>query len=315
MSINKENLLVVITGPTATGKTSLAANLAHRLNGEVISADSRQVYRGMDIGTGKDLEDYQADGKKTACHLIDIRDPGYEYNVYEFQQDFLHAFEDIVTRGKLPVLCGGTGLYIDAAVSGYRLISVPENKALREELRSKPMETLVDMLAKMKELHNTTDIKDKNRVMRAIEIAVYEKAHGEEYGKYPDIKPVIFALAFERSILRERITRRLNARLEKGMVKEVEDLLDGGLDPSQLRFYGLEYRYVTDFVTGRIDYDDMVSKLNTAIHQFARRQMTWFRRMERKGHTIHWIDGMLSEEAKCKAVISMVNQASMNTTG
>ncbi len=303
MTSDKAPILVVITGPTATGKTRLAARLAYRLQGEIISADSRQVYRGMDIGTGKDLEDYQVDDEIIPYHLVDIKEPGYEYNVYEFQNDFLEAFRDIVERGKQPVLCGGTGLYVDAAISGYRMIKVPVNAGLREKLSHLSMDELTEMLSQLKPLHNTTDIKDRSRLIRAIEIAQHEQLHQEKNLEYPPMKPVVFAVYFERSELRQRITARLKARLEQGMIEEVETLLSSGLEPSMLRFYGLEYRYVTDYVTGQLSYEQMFQKLNTAIHQFAKRQMTWFRRMERKGTNIHWLNGVASTEEKINKIL------------
>jgi len=299
--------LVVITGPTATGKTRLAAVLAASIGGEIISADSRQVYRGMDIGTGKDLRDYVVDGKLVPYHLVDIADPGEAYHVYAFQRDFLQAFQQITRRGRQAFLCGGTGLYVDAAISGYRLIRVPEDPHLREELEQMSMHALTDMLAGMKALHNTTDTTDKNRLIRAIEIARHEQAHPDKKPALPPIKPVIFAIHFERSELRQRITERLKVRLRDGMVDEVRRLLEGGLQPAQLRFYGLEYRHVTDYLTGDLTHEEMFQKLNTAIHQFAKRQMTWFRRMERKGHTIHWIDGHLPLEDKMQTVISIID--------
>ncbi len=299
---------MVITGPTATGKTQLAAQLAARIGGEVISADSRQVYRGMDIGTGKDLRDYVVDGKLVPYHLVDIAAPGEEYHVYAFQRDFFQAFQDITRKGRQAVLCGGTGLYIDAAISGYRLIKVPEDPQLREELEQWSMNTLSDMLAGMKPLHNTTDITDKKRLIRAIEIARYEQANPDEWPATPPIKPVVFAIHFQRNELRKRITERLQARLQDGMVEEVRHLLAEGLEPAQLRYYGLEYRHVTDHVTGNLSYEEMFRKLNTAIHQFAKRQMTWFRRMERKGHHIHWIDGALPLEDKMQTVIAIIDE-------
>ena len=303
MTSNKTPILVVITGPTATGKTKLAARLAQRLQGEIISADSRQVYRGMDIGTGKDLGDYQVDNEMIPHHLVDIKEPGYEYNVYEFQKDFLEAFRDIVERGKQPVLCGGTGLYVDAAISGYRMTEVPVNEGLREKLSHLSMDTLAEMLSQMRPLHNTTDIKDRSRLIRAIEIAQHEQLHQGKTQEHPPMKPVVFAVYFERSELRQRITTRLKARLEQGMIEEVKALLSRGLKPSMLRFYGLEYRYVTDYVTGQLSYEQMFQKLNTAIHQFAKRQMTWFRRMERKGTRIHWLKGTASTEEKISKIL------------
>ncbi len=286
--------LLVITGPTATGKTRLAARVAAELDGEVISADSRQVYRGMDIGSGKDLSDYSVDGHVVPYHLIDIMDPGQEYNVYAFQRDFLDAFKIICAENKQPVLCGGTGLYIESAISKYRLIKVPENKPLRKILAKMDMNMLIQRLKSMKILHNITDISDRDRLVRAIEIAEYEKIHHEERMDYPDFESKVFAIRFDREVLRARITQRLQQRLDEGMIKEVEQLLNSGLKPEQLLFYGLEYRYVTLFLTGRIGFDEMFQQLNTAIHQFAKRQMTWFRRMERKGTEIIWIDGSLS---------------------
>jgi len=303
MSVADKTDLVVITGPTATGKTRLAANLAARLGGEVISADSRQVYRGMDLGTGKDLDDFQVDGTMVPFHLIDIADPGYEYNVYEFQRDFLEAYAEIKSRDKKPVLCGGTGLYIEAAIGGYRLQKVPENPALRKKLDSMPMKELVTMLGRMKTLHNITDTTDRERLLRAIEIVSHEREHKAGSFEYPGINAKIFGIWFDRPVLRQRITHRLEQRLADGMVEEVEGLLGHGLKPDQLMFYGLEYRYLTQYITGNISYEEMFQKLNTAIHQFAKRQVTWFRRMEKKGYNIHWIDGELPLESKINIVI------------
>jgi tRNA dimethylallyltransferase len=295
--------LIVITGPTATGKTRLAATVAARLDGEVISADSRQVYRGMDIGSGKDLGDFTVDGQQIPYHLIDIAEPGEEYNVFAFQQDFIASFEDTLQRSRQPVLCGGTGMYVEAAISGYRLLKVPENNALRHALESSDMLELTQMLRKSKALHNITDTTDKARLIRAIEIAKYELEHQDEMMDYPAFEPRVYAIHFDRSTIRQRITERLKQRLNAGMVAEVERLLKGGLTPGQLIFYGLEYRYLTQYVIGRISYEAMFEKLNTAIHQFAKRQMTWFRRMERKGLHIHWIDGSLPLEKKTEVII------------
>lgn len=296
--------LIVITGPTATGKTLLAARVARECGGEVISADSRQVYRGMDLGSGKDLTDFLIDGEKVPYHLIDIAEPGEEYNVFAFQQDFLEAYKGIISRKNQPVLCGGTGLYIQAAIGGYRLLEVPKNSALRKQLSGKSMEELTAMLKELKPLHNTTDTSDKDRLMRAIEIEIYQHTHHDQILDYPKLDPVIFAIWFDRKVLRERITHRLARRLEQGMTDEVQGLLDQGLRPEQLTFYGLEYRYLTLYVTGEISYDEMIRDLNTAIHQFAKRQMTWFRRMERSGHQIHWMDGDLSMEEKVRYVLN-----------
>ena len=299
--------LLVITGPTATGKTRLAARVAAELDGEVISADSRQVYRGMDIGTGKDLSDFVTDGKMVPYHLIDIRDPGTEYNVYSFQQDFLKAYQHINNKNKQAVLCGGTGMYIEAAIGKYRLLKVPKNEPLRKELAEMDMNMLISKLRSLKTLHNITDITDRDRLVRAIEIADYEVSHYDERINYPDFESKVFAIRFDREVLRARITQRLQQRLDEGMIKEVEQLLNSGLKPEQLLFYGLEYRYVTLFLTGRIGFDEMFQQLNTAIHQFAKRQMTWFRRMERKGVHIKWIDGQLPLKKKAEKVLSAVN--------
>ncbi len=284
-------LIIVITGPTATGKTRLAAKTAAMFDGEVISADSRQVYRGMNIGTGKDLSDYNVDGKMIPYHLIDIADPGEEYNVFAFQKDFLRSYGDIQSRNKQVILCGGTGLYVEAAISGYRLLKVPENRILRHKLDKLTMPELTGMFMKIKKPHNITDTSDRDRLIRAIEITLYEHEHQNKLHDYPDFDKKIFALDFEREQLRKRITQRLKKRLEQGMIDEVRKLLDAGIKAEQLMFYGLEYRYLTLFVTGQLTYDSMFTRLNTAIHQFAKRQMTWFRRMERNGYIIHWIDG------------------------
>ncbi len=290
--------LITILGPTATGKTKLAAQLANGIGGEIISADSRQVYRGMDIGTGKDLDDYVVDGRLIPYHLVNIVDPGYEYNVFEFQKDFVHAFHLIRDRGKMPVLCGGTGLYLDAVLRAYKMPEAPKNAELMGRLEKLPLEKLIEILKQYNGLHNTTDITDRNRTIRAIEIGEYEKSGQGKKMKLPAINTVNFGIRFERPVIRERITRRLENRLEEGLTDEVERLLKSGLTPGQLTFYGLEYRYVTQYITGEINHDEMFRLLNTAIHQFAKRQMTWFRRMEKNGVKIHWIDGELTLEDK-----------------
>lgn len=299
-------VMVTILGPTATGKTTLAAHVARAMNGEVISADSRQVYRGMDMGTGKDYDDYIVDGKRIPYHLVDIVDPGYEYNVFEYQQDFLKVFGDIVSQRKLPVLCGGTGMYLEAVLSEYRLQEVPENENLRKELESKNPEQLNQILSGYRKVHNTTDTTDKNRTIRAIEIEEFKKMNPQDKHDFAEIKHHIFGIHFERAEIRERITSRLKQRLEEGMVDEVKNLLGEGLKPEQLTFYGLEYRYLTDYVTGKISYQEMFRLLNTAIHQFAKRQITWFRRMEKKGFEIHWIDGRLPMEEKLRVIARIV---------
>jgi len=300
-------LMITVLGPTATGKTRLAALVAAQIDGEVISADSRQVYRGMNLGTGKDYDDYVVDGKIVPFHLVDIADPGYEYSVFEYQQDFLKVFEDLTKRDKTPVLCGGTGLYLEAVLSGYKLNKVPENPDLRKQLSAKSLAELNEMLLLLRPTHNTTDLLDRDRTIRAIEIARYEKQQSESATPFPKINHLIFGIHFERKVIRQRITGRLEKRLAEGMIEEVSSLLSSGLKPEQLTFYGLEYRYVTDFITGKITREEMFRLLNTAIHQFAKRQMTWFRRMEKRGFQIHWIDGMLPEVEKVNEILELLN--------
>jgi tRNA dimethylallyltransferase len=306
----KNEKLIVILGPTASGKTTLAAHVADRLGGEVISADSRQVYRGMDIGTGKDYGEYIVGGRQVAFHLVDIAEPGEEYNLYRFQEDFTRKKDDIFLRGKVPILCGGTGLYLHAVVKGYLLKKVPVDPAFRSNLFLKDMDELRSMLFNLKIPHNVTDLEDRNRLIRAIEIArseyrVPEQGQQSLTGKSnrPDERIFVFGIHYEREILRKRITARLEKRLQEGLIDEVNTLLDQGLTAEQLEFYGLEYRYVTWFLTGKLTYQEMFGKLNTAIHQFAKRQMTWFRKMEREGVEIKWIDGMLPLQSKVEIVI------------
>ncbi len=298
--------LITILGPTATGKTKLAAALAAMIGGEIISADSRQVYRGMDIGTGKDLEDYVFNGVKVPYHLIDIVDPGYEYNIFEYQKHFSEAFNDVVKRDKIPILTGGSGLYLDAVLNGYKLTSVPEDSFLRKQLNRLTDDELREKLKSYGNLHNTTDLIDRNRIIRAIEIKEYEKLNPDKVIDMPAIDAVIFGISYERQVIRQRITDRLVYRLNHGMIEEVEHLLKTGLKPEQLTFYGLEYKWLTLYVTGQIDYDEMFSSLNTAIHQFAKRQMTWYRRMEKKGTKIYWIDGAIPDENKLNAVLKVL---------
>ncbi len=305
--------LLVILGPTASGKTSLAVQLAYLLDGEILSADSRQVYRGMDLGTGKDLEEYVVSGKQIPYHLIDIREAGEKYNVFEYQRDFFKAYEDITSRGKFPIMCGGTGLYLDAIVRNYNLLEVPANPELREQLEKKSMDELVSMLASMKKLHNKTDIDTKKRVIRALEIELYYQSHPLKRTDYPQIYPLVFGVMYDRATERERIIQRLHARLEKGMVEEVQRLLDSGLTPDDLIYYGLEYKYITLYLIGQISYDEMVSKLGTAIHKFAKRQRTWFRRMERLGVKIHWIEGHLPMDKKILKVKQIVEECLSKT--
>ena len=286
--------LVSIVGPTACGKTSLAVELALAIpGGEIISADSRQVYRGMDIGTGKDIAEYTRGGVTVPSHLLDIVDAGEKYNLFEYQRDFLVAYEDIKKRGAYPVMCGGSGLYVESVLKGYRLLPVPENPPLRAELEEKSLEELTALLATYKQLHNNTDTDNKKRAIRAIEIEEYYRTCPVEERYFPQIKALTIGVQVDREVRRERISRRLRERLACGMVDEVRGLLDAGLQPDQLIYYGLEYKYLTLYLTGAMGYDEMVSGLEIAIHQFAKRQMTWFRGMEKRGVTIHWVDASL----------------------
>ena len=279
--------LIVILGPTATGKTSVAVDVARRFDGEIISADSRQVFRGMDIGTGKDLDEYGS----VPHHLIDIADPGEEYNVFRFQREFFEAFEDIQARGKLPIGCGGTGMYLEAVLKGYRLIEVPQNPALRAELESLGNDELARRLTELKPVqHNTSDLIERPRLVRAIEIAMGEIAAGDPE-PLPEVRPIVFGLRCPREEVRRRITRRLKQRLNQGMVEETERLLATGVEHGSLEFYGLEYRFLSRMLRGELSREEMFKQLNTAIHKFAKRQETWFRRMEKRGTKIHWVDG------------------------
>ena len=286
--------LVSVVGPTACGKTSLAVELALAVPGaEIISADSRQVYRGMDIGTGKDIAEYTREGVTVPSHLLDIVDAGEKYNLFEFQRDFLVAYEDIRERGAFPIMCGGSGLYVESVLKGYRLLPVPENPALRASLEEKSLEELTALLATYKQLHNNTDTDNKKRAIRAIEIEEYYRTCPVEERYFPQINALTIGVQVDREVRRERISRRLRQRLECGMVNEVKGLLDSGLSPDQLIYYGLEYKYLTLYLTGAMGYDEMVSGLEIAIHQFAKRQMTWFRGMEKRGVPIHWVDASL----------------------
>ncbi len=283
--------LIVVTGPTASGKTRLAALLAHEIGGEIISADSRQIYKQMNLGTGKDYDDYIVNGQTIPYHLIDIREPGYKYNVYEYQNDFFEIFREIQNREKFPIMCGGTGLYIQSVLDGYKMVHVPPDHELREKLSSKSLMELTEILTSFKELHNTTDTDTVKRAIRSIEIETYYQNHPEIKVELPEVNPLIIGVTLERDVRRQKITKRLHERLREGMVEEVENLLKQGLTPEDLMYYGLEYKFLTLYVTGELSYNEMVEYLNIAIHQFAKRQMTWFRGMERKGHKIHWIDG------------------------
>ena len=299
--------LITILGPTASGKTPLAAALASRLDSEIISADSRQVYRGMDLGTGKDLADYTVAGKTIPYHLIDIVDPGYKYNVFEYQRDFLQSYQSVRERGKLPILCGGTGLYLEAVLKGYRLIPVPENPELRNRLSDKSLDELTRILSSYKKLHNSTDVDTVKRVIRAIEIEEYYLTQDVEERSFPTINSLIIGVDIDRELRREKITRRLKQRLDEGMVDEVRRLIAGGVSPDDLIYYGLEYKYLTLYVIGELTFEEMFHQLEIAIHQFAKRQMTWFRGMERRGFTIHWVDASLPMEQKVGSILNLLN--------
>ena len=285
--------LITIIGPTASGKTALAAALAARLDTEIISADSRQLYRGMDIGTGKDLADYEVDGKQIPYHLIDICDPGYKYNVFEYQHDFFKVFAGLRERGKLPILCGGTGLYVEAVLKGYKLLDVPPNPALRERLSGKSLAELETILAGYKVLHNKTDVDSAQRAIRAIEIEEFYRTQEPDVREFGRLNSLIVGVDIDRELRREKISKRLRARLDEGMVDEVRGILATGVSPEDLIYYGLEYKFLTLYIIGKLTYEEMVGQLEIAIHQFAKRQMTWFRGMERRGCTIHWLEATL----------------------
>ena len=302
--------MITILGPTASGKTPVAARLAAEIGGEIISADSRQVYRRMDIGTGKDLADYNVDGHQIPYHLIDICEPGTKYNLFEYQQDFFDAYEDIRSRGAVPILCGGTGLYIEAVLKGYKLSPVPQNQQLRDELEGKSLEELTQMLSELKQkngsnMHNTTDVDSCQRAIRAIEIETYNLQNPMPKRELPPVDSLIIGIDIDRELRREKISRRLKTRLDEGMVDEVKALLDEGISADDLIYYGLEYKFLTEYLTDKLSYDEMFERLEIAIHQFAKRQMTWFRGMERRGFTIHWIDATLSMEDKIQKIIQL----------
>ena len=316
--------MITILGPTASGKTSLAAALAAKIDSleaaswggntkgaEIISADSRQVYQGMDIGTGKDLADYTVDGKLIPYHLIDICEPGTKYNLFEYQQDFYDAYLDIQKRGVLPILCGGTGLYIESVLKGYHLSPVPQNQELRDRLADKSLDELTVMLKDLKaktgsNMHNRTDVDTAQRAIRAIEIETYNLEHPMPERELPAVDSLIIGVSIDRDARREKITRRLKQRLKEGMVDEIKGLLDRGIPAENLIYYGLEYKFITEYVIGKTSYDEMFRGLEIAIHQFAKRQMTWFRGMERRGFTIHWIDALQPMEKKVEAVLELM---------
>ena len=302
--------MITILGPTASGKTSIAAALAYRLDGEIISADSRQVYRRMDIGTGKDLADYTVCGKRIPYHLIDIAEPGEKYNLFEYQRDFHKAYADITQRGKTAVLCGGTGLYIEAVLRGYALSPVPQNQELRDSLATKSLDELTAMLKALKEqtgstMHNRSDVDTAQRAIRAIEIETYNLHHPQPERQMPRVASTVIGVEVDRETRRQRISQRLEARLKEGMIDEVKELLESGVTSEELMYYGLEYKFVTEFVIGKTTYEEMFRSLEIAIHQFAKRQMTWFRGMERRGIHIHWIDGQLPTDEKVEQIIEL----------
>lgn len=302
--------MITILGPTASGKTSIAAALASRIGGEIISADSRQVYRRMDIGTGKDLADYEVGGKHIPYHLIDIAEPGYKYNLFEYQRDFHTAYDDITSRGRTPVLCGGTGLYIEAVLNGYALSPVPQNQKLRDSLSAKSLDELTAMLKALKEqtgsnMHNRSDVDTVQRAIRAIEIETYNLQHPMPEREMPGISSLVIGVDVDRETRRRRISDRLEARLHEGMIDEVKGLLAEGVSAESLMYYGLEYKFVTEYVTGKTTYNDMLSRLEIAIHQFAKRQMTWFRGMERRGIHINWIDASLPMDDKVELIMEL----------
>ena len=298
--------LITILGPTASGKTDLAAHLAYQLgNAEIISADSRQFYRGMDLGTGKDLEDYTVEGVRIPYHLIDIAEAGEKLNVFQFQQLFWDAYHDIRSRGKMVILCGGTGLYIESVLKSYKMVPVPENPVLREKLEQHTLPELTEILKGYKTLHNTTDVDTVKRAIRAIEIQEYYRANHIEEREFPQLNSLTIGVDIDRDLRREKITKRLHTRLEQGMVEEIRHLLEK-VSPEDLLYYGLEYKYLTLYCIGELEYGEMVRQLEIAIHQFAKRQMTWFRGMERRGTLIHWIRAEESMEQKVQQIMSLI---------
>ena len=301
--------LLVVTGPTASGKTALAAAIASRINGEIISADSRQVYKGMNLGTGKDYEDYLVNGTKIPCHLIDIAEPGYKYNVFEYQRDFMKVYSNMKKRNIFPIVCGGSGMYADSIITGYKMFEVPPDSGLRIELEKKSMEELKEILLTFKNLHNSTDIDTRKRVIRAIEIEHTSRDKGKQGNQFPKIKALLVGIVFDRDTRRKRISERLKQRLNSGMINEVKHLIDIGISPETLIYYGLEYKFITLYLMGKLTRDEMVRDLETAIHQFAKRQMTWFRGMERKGIKINWIEGTLPIEEKVKKVMGLLENS------
>lgn len=309
---DKAGSLITILGPTASGKTSLAAHLAYEIDAEIISADSRQVYRGMTIGTGKDLEDYMIKDRQIPYHLIDICEPGTKYNLFRYQEDFIKVYADMMKRGKQAILCGGTGLYIESVLKGYHLSPVPQNQELRDALADKSLEELTEILKRLKQqsgsmMHNKTDVDSCQRAIRAIEIETYNLEHPTEDRTFPAIESIIIGVAIDRDARRAKISGRLQKRLDSGMIDEVKGLLDSGIPTADLIYYGLEYKYITEYIIGKIGFEEMFRRLEIAIHQFAKRQMTWFRGMERRGFTIHWVDALLPMEEKVGMIKELIN--------
>jgi len=295
--------LITILGPTACGKTTFACELAYELDTEIISADSRQVYRGMDIGTGKDLNDYLVNGQQIPYHLIDICEAGEKYNVFEFQHDFYKAYNAVKEKNKLPILCGGTGMYIEAVLKGFRLLKVPENTELRKSLEGKSLEELTEILAQYKNLHNKSDADSAKRAIRAIEIEEFQQREQAEVNEFAPLNSLIIGIDIDRDERRKKISARLKSRLAEGMIDEVKRILDGGVSADDLIYYGLEYKFVTQYLIGQLSYNEMFEQLETAIHQFAKRQMTWFRGMERRGFRIHWINSTVPNDEKIREII------------
>jgi tRNA dimethylallyltransferase len=298
--------LLMITGPTASGKTAVAVSVADRIGGEIISADSRQVYRGMDLGTGKDYSDYLVDDRRIPCHLIDIAEPGYKYNVFEYQRDFARVYLNMKNRSVFPVVCGGSGMYADSIISGYKMVEVPPDLGLRGTLEKKTMKELTDILSTYRNLHNTTDIDTKKRAIRAIEIENYSRLTEKQVSRFPKIRSLVVGILPDRETRRRNITVRLRQRIDAGMIDEVKRLIGSGVPTETLLYYGLEYKFITLYLTGEISFDAMLKDLETAIHQFAKRQMTWFRGMERRGVKINWIDGNLPLEEKAERIICLL---------
>ena len=299
--------MVTVLGPTASGKTTLAVALADAMDGEIISADSRQVYRRMDLGTGKDLNDYIINGKCIPYHLIDIVEPGTKYNVFEYQRDFLDAYHLVCSKGRFPILCGGTGLYLESVLRGYRLMPVPENPELRSRLEQKSLEELTAILSTYKKLHNTTDVDTVKRAVRAIEIEEYYREHACEGRDFPEIKALVIGTEIDRDLRRQKISARLKQRLDEGMLDEIRSLLSEGIPPENLIYYGLEYKYLTQHILGELTDEEMFRQLEIAIHQFAKRQMTWFRGMEKRGVKIHWQQVSVPVETRVAEILDMLH--------